>query len=388
MGQQPVPYLSIGPRDTPCQHCGALRWRGERTGLCCADGKVMLDPLPEPPPLLRQLWTADTLEARTFREHARRLNNALALASQKVKEVFPPQQGFSPCVVLQGRLYHQVGPLQAAEGEVPTFAQIYINDPDCDHPEAEAAIRLGHCRLPASTPAPTQRRLLSLLEQLQLLLREVNPFVQDFLHAAELPEDEVRQANLIISAEARPANQHPRRYNRSEGWKEVTVLIDEQPGHQDIVLRRRPDREGPYLQIINETHRAFEPLHFVLLFPEGTTGWHPQLQQARPGNNGQVRTVTALQYYAHRLQIRPVVDDSMLRACRLLQEYCCSGFARVETQRLLYLARNQAQIRAEVYQHLRDAVAGDHLEDGAAVLGRQVILPATFVGGPRYMHKR
>ena len=92
--------------------------------------------------------------------------------------------------------------------------------------------------------------------------------------------------------------------------------------------------------------------------------------------------------------MRPANDDSLLRAQRLLQEYMCMAFARIETQRLVYFARNQAQIRAEVYSNLHDAMAGDaenmaaEVDEGQPAVGRRLILPATFTGGPRYMQKR
>ena len=306
------------------------------------------------------------------------------------REVRPPDRGFAPSVIIQGRLYHRVGPLQARDGERPSFAQIYVNDPDCDDPAAEAALRLGHVPLPRNTSEQERQRLLTLLEQLQVLLRQVNPYVQDFIHAAELPEEDVQQQRLVVSADARPADQHPRRYNRAEGFREVAVLMDEEPVHQDIVLRRRADAEGPALQTVNETHRAFEALHFVLLLPWGTDGWQPSLRQAVANGRGDMRGLTLLQYYAHRLQQRPGIDDSLLRAGRLLQEYVCMAFARVETQRLLYLARNQAAIRAELYQRLQDALPGDAEVElaGGERVGRRVILPATFTGGPRYYQRR
>ncbi|KAF0311103.1 hypothetical protein FJT64_018041 [Amphibalanus amphitrite] len=279
---------------------------------------------------------------------------------------------------------------KAREGERPSFAQIYVNDPDCDDPAAEAALRLGHVPLPRGTREPERARLLTLLEQLQVLLRQVNPYVQDFIHAAELPEEEVQQQRLVVSADARPADQHPRRYNRAEGFREVAVLMDEEPVHQDIVLRRRADAEGPFLQTVNETHRAFEALHFVLLLPFGTDGWQPDLRQAVANGRGDVRGVSLMQYYAHRLQLRPDLDDSLFRAGRLFQEYVCMAFARVETQRLLYLARNQAGLRAELYQRLQDALPGDAERElaGGDRVGQRVILPASFTGGPRYYQRR
>ncbi|XP_043246224.1 uncharacterized protein LOC122393865 [Amphibalanus amphitrite] len=405
-GELVVPSNTIGDRDRVCQHCGALLWPAERVSLCCAAGKVRLAPLPAPPPSLRQLWTDDSAVARIFRKHVRHLNSALALASQTVQEVRPPpgHGGYTPSVVIQGRLYHRLGPLRTRDGEVPKFAQIYVQDPQCEDPEAEAALHLGHVRLSANTPAATQRVLLGLLQ----LLREHNPLVRDFIMASEVPDDQVEHLRMVLSADARPAGEHERRYNRPDGFQEVSVLIGEEPAHRDIILRRRAAGDGGDLATISECHRSYESLHFVLLFPFGTDGWHPELPQQRPDGGGPARRVSALQYAAHRLQTRPAEDDSQLRAGRLLQEYCCMAFIRVETQRLVFLAMNQRRIRSELYQHLVDAIAGDG-EDAAAAgqpaehgagdaavpgqvpqqrIGRRVILPPSFIGSPRHMQGR
>ncbi|XP_043221667.1 uncharacterized protein LOC122381498 [Amphibalanus amphitrite] len=308
--------------------------------------------------------------------------------------------GYAPCVVVQGRLYHRIGPLEAPEDRPPSFAQIYISDPLAEDPEAEAAIRLGHVRLPAATSAAVQHRLLDLLGQLQAMLRQVNPWVQDFIMAAEVLAREVEHRQLIISVAARPAGQHARRYNTPEGLREVAVLMGDEPGQHDLVLRRRADGGTGVLQTIDESHRACDPLHFVLLFPLGTTGWHPAIAQApQPGRERQ-RMVTTLQFYAYRLQIRPHQDDSLHRAGRLFQEFVCMAYAKVEAIRLKYISTHQREIRADLYQSVRDAVAADaelgqqeqpeegREQAGVPVVGRRVVLPATFIGGPRHMRQR
>ncbi|KAF0289334.1 hypothetical protein FJT64_012387 [Amphibalanus amphitrite] len=83
-----------------------------------------------------------------------------------------------------------------------------------DEQEAEAALRLGHVRLGENTSAMTQRTLLQLLQHLQLLLRQHNPSVRDLIMACEVPDDQVEQMRLMISAEARSTGQQARRYNR------------------------------------------------------------------------------------------------------------------------------------------------------------------------------
>jgi len=52
---QNAPYTfnnttDIGSLTVKCTYCNALRFPGEATGLCCANGKVVLDPFPQLPP--------------------------------------------------------------------------------------------------------------------------------------------------------------------------------------------------------------------------------------------------------------------------------------------------------------------------------------------------
>jgi hypothetical protein len=64
-------------------------------------------------------------------------------------------------------------------------------------------------------------------------------------------------------------------------------------------------------------------------------------------------------------------------------------YAKVESERLLYIRLNQQKLRVEDYIHLRDAVTND---GAVSDIGRTVILPATFMGsmfartaGPIYL---
>ena len=120
-----------------------------------------------------------------------------------------------------------------------------------------------------------------------------------------------------------------------------------------------------------------------------------------PGRERQ-RCVTSKQFYCHRLQVRPGQDDSLHRGCRLLQEFACMAYAKVEALRLRYITTHQRDIRADLYGNVRDAVAADAElgppEPGGQgqpeeagqqpAIGRRVILPATFIGGPRHMRQR
>ena len=105
-GEQIVPELKdskedIGSMNILCDKCGALKWKNETSTVCCNNGKVHLPAFPNPPPYLQQLWTADTVEARLFREHSGPFNNALALSSIKVTER-KFTSNYKPSLVFEG----------------------------------------------------------------------------------------------------------------------------------------------------------------------------------------------------------------------------------------------------------------------------------------------
>ena len=59
----------------------------------------------------------------------------------------------------------------------------------------------------------------------------------------------------------------------------------------------------------------------------------------------------------------------------------------MEAQRLRYLKDNQRSLRVECYQGLIDYLAHAANEENLRP-GNLVILPATFIGGPRYMRNK
>ena len=61
---------SIGRMEFECQHCSAKKFKKETPTTCCNNGKVLLDPFPQPPPKLNNIWHANTPEAPVFRENA------------------------------------------------------------------------------------------------------------------------------------------------------------------------------------------------------------------------------------------------------------------------------------------------------------------------------
>ena len=288
-------------------------------------------------------------------------------------------------MVIQGKLIHLMGPLLPNDGQAPKFAQIYLHDPEHDE-EANADIRLGHMRLPAHTTFAEVSKLRTMLQFLQRRLKACNSYIKDFKMAVEL-EDSAKW-RLVIDPNKRPTGEHERRYNAPVGFKEVNVLLADAPVEgkdqkRAIVVHVRNSKFDA-IKNIDETHRSFDPLHFVLLFPRGEDGWNCEMRQSGLRD----KQVSVREFYAYHLHERLEGQSNILfHSSRLFQEYCCMAFAKIEMQRLRYLKTNEGEMRGESYRELRDHI---NANDGnpQARIGRRVVLPSTFEGGPRNMHQK
>jgi hypothetical protein len=226
-----------------------------------------------------------------------------------------------------------------------------------------------------------QKRIAITMNNLQDMMKEVNPYVKDFIHICEIPDEELAQGQLVLSAQARPAGEHERRYNVQESLTEVSVLTNSHP--HDLVLRRR----GGGLQSVSDLNPSAMPLHFTLLFPEGTKGW----DQTSKHVDG-VKRVTPREFFAFHINVRDKPSDYLFRAGRLFQEFICMGQVTNENQKLNYMRMNQKAMRADTYKNVKEIVSERanvpltdrmHPDDHNLKVGRKV-LASSFIGGPRW----
>ena len=367
----------IGSMDTECQYCGALKFSKESATTCCSEGKVKLAPFPRPPEDMMKLWLGKDAKSRILREHSRMINNAVCLSSLKVK--LRNFQGFTPSIVFQGRVQHRAGALLPAEGELPRFAQLYVFDPTL-----ETSQRFSNMNVPSTMSVSQKAILRYLLQEVQAVLHQVNPYVQDFKQILELPEEDIADGKIVITA-AKPNNEHARRYNAPTNLQEVSILLD--PGKHDLVLQKR----GGSLQTISVLNPKGMPMHFTLLFPHGTYGWDPDARHA----DGK-RRVTPREFYAFHLNLRRGENENFLHmTCKLFQEWICMGWVQVEDQRLNFQSQNQKALRADSYKNVKQATEERMRELGPRedglypddhhqpAIGRK-ILASSFTGSPRF----
>ena len=272
---------AIGKMDIACPHCGALKFKSESAGLCCSSGKVILTPFPRPPEDILKRWKGQGPDDLLFKKHSRDLNNALCFSSIQVNQRH--FAGYNPSVIFQGQMKHFVGPLLPDDGSTPKFAQLY-----CFDPALETTQRFANMTIPTGLSSTKKETLKKLLKEMQDIIKRENPFFKDFLMILELENENVLDGTLVISASARPAGEHVRRYNAPTAFSEVSVLTNE--SRYDIVVRKR----GGGLRDISELNPKSMPLHFTLLFPYGTSGWDMEVKHA----DGR-RRVTIREWYIY-----------------------------------------------------------------------------------------
>jgi hypothetical protein len=159
-------------------------------------------------------------------------------------------------------------------------------------------------------------------------------------------------------------------------------------------------------------------MYFPLIHPHGEDGWHTSIplskkaqgldhaaaeelaeNDADDGDQDQPEAynrLTQRMWIAYHIHLRRVWDDIakiftdrveypiLLRSGRLFQEYLIDFYAQTEACRLRYIALNQTRLRADSYRGLTDALDGGIAPQD---LGKHVILPSSFSGGPRAMQR-
>jgi len=297
-----------------CQHYGAMMWLDERVNrsvrsplfaTCCAKGKVILPFLQELPPPLDILLTGHDSRSRSFRQNIRMYNSALSFTSMgaKIDHQFTGTSGVYTFRI-HGEMYHRIGTLLPDPETQPQFAQIYIYDTD-------------HETQNRSNVMPDLD--FTILAELQRMLHNINPYVNIFRQAGNLLKcDPLLDLRLVI---INNRTKDSRRYNTPSASEVAAIIIGDgqetQYQNRDIVLR---PYEGA-LQRISEIHPSYAPLHYVLMFPRGENGWHPnistynesirihdeEISETNSGDDTNIsnKCITAMNYFAYRLQVRP-----------------------------------------------------------------------------------
>ena len=228
----------------------------------------------------------------------------------------------------------------------------------------------------------------AIIQQLQDVLYEINPYAASYRHMGELEDEENERAALTGNAPNEVTmvflqGGDKRRYNAPSD--EISAVFVGQdgapPGNHDIVVypRNQPLRQISYM------NKHCDPMMYPLLFPTGQFGWDPAMQHNPAFQTASRKKLTQLQYYAYRLAVRPSFS-AIHRGGKLLQQYIVDAYVKTEAERLKFVQLHQSQLRVERYQGLMDHIHNEAAANNMEV-GKVVILPSSFAGSPRNMQQ-
>lgn len=207
-------------------------------------------------------------------------------------------------------------------------------------------------------------------------------------------------------------------FNASTSDEVAEIVVDDSSSGQanapHILVYVKGDREHRIMHY----YGCYDPLKYPLLFTKRELGWHQSLKRVsknngrpcddvpfpisscvvqtaddvinqeasaskkRPPKEG--REVSCREYYAYRFQVRP--GNYIVHTGRVFLQYIVDMYVKIENTRLDFLRKNQSMLRSELYQGVVESV-GDGIINAASV-GRRVVLPASFIGGPCNMKCR
>ncbi|XP_022847664.1 uncharacterized protein LOC111370209 [Olea europaea var. sylvestris] len=353
------PYVL--PSSKICGYCGATKFYRESKGFCCCDGNVKLQ-LHDIPPEMYDLFNSTSEETVAFRKVICSYNNHFAFTSFGVKydkELCKNNKGIYTFKV-QRQEYHFINSL-VPKNENPTYLQLYFYDT-----ENKICNRLNtsdkFCEF-------TLRKLIDVLNKY--------PYSKFFRSLSEVSDLE----SCCLLLKSNPAVDQ-RVYNLPISEQVAVVWVNDDRSStntrgQDLLIY---EHSGNAYKV-QYYYGCYDPLQYPLLFPYGEPGWHEVLKAKKNRI-----TVSCREYYCYKLQIRCVNNCILLHAGRLLQQYVVDIYVKIETVRLDYFRNNQKVIRAELYRGIVDSVQNGENKDYK--IGKSLVLPSCFIGGPRNMTKR
>ena len=380
-----------------CIDCGAKMFPWERNkkknnedktfSLCCSYGAIKLTPFKDPSPQLKKLFEKMSSQSKQFLSNIRQYNGLVAMASKcmtgKLMD-FSKFKSRGPNIFkMSGQMYHLIPNLFPVEGKKSKFSQIYVYDNECEEDELDE--RLKHVK--ENDKKSVRRETLKLIQE---ELKKKNPYVTMFKTAAKLflksPEKKLK---MVIKAKGSIG---AKKKKKNPTVQDVIVVAPgEQTEPRDVVLyKTQEDHPSKNDTVhVDENHYMYDPTAYPLILPFGDAGFSIDHDYAK-------KNLTAVEFYRYHMQVRSGFN-TLLRSCRLYQEWLCDMWSKIEGSRLKFIKNNQEQLRVDLYSGLQDALSNSAKNTGKldaktkpnseeAKVGQMIILPASFTSSPRYMY--
>ena len=379
----------IGEMNKQCNKCNAYLFPGETSNSCCHNGKVQPQRFVGYPDFLKDLFTnRENPNFVNFKKHIINYNASLSFASIGMRhdESLRGTRGVQ-AIKCHGMTYHLMAHLHPEQTQDRAYAQIFVYAP-----EEAAERRLEH---PANSDLER-----ALLVQIHDFLAQNNPYAiqfKAFNDALNESGAESMNMSLIFKRNVRRINRndpHPGRYNAPVA-SEIAFIYQSDPDglpqiQRDFVVYPRTPAGQASTFRIHYLSKHLNPMCYVLFYPNGEEGWSPipgqRINLDELNEPARDRNVTQLQFYSSQLFKRPNIYNPILDGGRLFHVWVIDKFLNVETNRLDWHRKNQAQLRVDQYRGLMDALESEANEVEGR-LGRVVILASSFEGSARNMNE-
>ena len=172
---------------------------------------------------------------------------------------------------------------------------------------------------------------------------------------------------------------------------EIAIVVPGEQAHavdsRNIVLHNLTGD----VQIIYDHHYAYVPLHYVPLFPFGTSGWTYKMcvadSKESSNNSDHPEYITQVQYYSYRLHTQQNEFPILQHGGCLFQQYVCDVWVSTDQNRLRWVENNQPHLCAALYSGLEDAVGCGEGDASLDDVGHCVVLSSSYIRGPQYMNQ-
>jgi len=222
----------------------------------------------------------------------------------------------------------------------------------------------------------------SIVEELRQSLDVCNSYVKTHRTARDkLMENNHPTVKLRILGKR---NRDGRTYNMPT-TSEVAALIvgdfDSSDFDRDIVVEERTG----FLKRISIVEPSYFPLQYPLLFPMGEDGYRKDIKYQISDRKAAIQRlfVTLKEWIAYRIQQRERDCSTIVFSRRLLHQFLCDSYSMIEYARLRWARDHQKELRSHMYKGLTETVLRGETDPSST--GKRIVLPSTFVGGPRYM---
>ena len=349
------------------------------------------------PDELMSLYQGVGSDGKFFISHANSLNQALSFCSlgadfqrwdgsRFVNEKKATSRGFNPIVTVQGKMFHRIGPIKAAENNEPKFGQIYFIDADLSEQADQRIKNVKTFNVSTDQNVRFNPQAKKILVTLQEYLLENYPYIDAFKTCLEImkEEDKEQSYSVVLKADKKISDEkkiHSRNSNLPL-CSEVAILvpIGQKINNLDIRLFTK---SGEIRRIpLQNCH--YDTLMYPLLHLNGEGGW-----------NHIMTKLTPLKHYKYVMQLReePWIDNeapeerknifnSKLQTGKLSQIYALDIDNKIQTINLNYIKSPAAQkmFKTNSYQGLVDELSGVDTDEKSAT----VFLPSSIRGSPRY----